>query len=98
MIFSRLRPWQKGLFGGLLFVLFIDIVQTIVLIVFDIVLGSRGMPHYCIMLTRQWECSLTDAIFSRLSFFVVFFLVFGLPIGAIGGLLGYLIDKVRIKT
>ncbi len=97
MRFSRLRPWQKGLFAGMLFTLFVDIIQTAVLIVFDLVLASKGLPHYCIMLTRQWECSLMDALFSRLGFFVTFFLVFGVPIMIIGAFIGYLIRRVSIK-
>ena len=96
--FSRLKLWQKGVFLGMLFTVFIDIVMTIVLIVFDIVLAARGLPHYCYMFTKTVECSLVDAMFSRLGFFLVFFLVFGIPISIIGGMLGYIISKIGIKT
>jgi len=95
--FSRLKLWQKGLISGLLFTLFIDIIYTIVLIVFDLVLQTKGLPHTCYVFTKTTQCSFPDALLSRLGFSVVFFLLFGPLLAAIGALLGYLISKVRIQ-
>jgi len=92
--FSRLSAWQKGAFSGFLFTVFIAFVYTLVVIVFDIFFETQGLPHYCYQVVKTVECSMVDAIFSRLGLFIVMILVFGLPITAVGGFIGYIFQKV----
>ena len=95
MRFSNLRPWQKGFLGGCLFTAVMGFIFTAVLIVFDVVLNSKGIPTSCYMVFNTAQCPLSDAIFSRLLFFVIFTVVFGVPIGVFAGLLGYFIEKIH---
>jgi hypothetical protein len=95
--FSRLKWWQKGTLSAFLFTIFIGLIYTIVLIVMDAIFSSKGLPVHCYALTKTIECNLTDAIFSKLGFFIIFELIFGIPISIIGGLIGYMIDKISIK-
>jgi len=90
--------WQKGLLSGFLFSLFLGIIFTLVLIVFDIVLKVRGLPeHICYMVTHTAPCTFSEALVSRIGFLIVFLVLVGLPLTGCGGLLGYLIDRVRLK-
>jgi len=98
MRFSRLKLWQKGVFSGFLFSVFLAIVYTLVLIAVDVILQVRGLPeHQCYMITKTVPCTFTDALLSRLGFLAVFVLVIGLPLAIIGGGVGYLLDRIRLK-
>jgi hypothetical protein len=94
--FSRLKYWQKGFVAGFLFCLFLGLIYTGVLIVFEVLFENKGIPHTCYLVTRSFACTFGEAIMSRFGFLVIFLLAIGLPVAGIGALLGYLIDKVRI--
>ena len=96
-LFSRLKWWQKGALSAFLFTLFIGLIYTVILIIMDAIFSSKGLPVHCYAFTKTIECNLIDAIFSKLGFLVVFELIFGVPISIIGGLIGYMIDKISIK-
>jgi hypothetical protein len=93
-----MRPyWQKGVFAGFLFALALGAVYTAILIVFEIVFESRGAPHVCYEVTKTTACTYGQAIASRLMFLPVFLVVIGIPIAGIAGLLGLLIDKIKLS-
>jgi hypothetical protein len=94
-MFSGMRPWQKAFIFGLMFIAFLGVIFTSVLIVADIMLDSKGLTNTCYMVTKTVDCSLGDAIASRLLFFMIFVMVIGIPFGILAGLLGYMFEKIR---
>jgi hypothetical protein len=95
--FARLNFWQKGFVGGFLFTFAVGLIYTGVLIVFEIILQGKGIPHSCYMVTKTVQCGFAEAISSRFGFLVIFLLVFGIPIACIGAMIGYMVDRIRIK-
>jgi len=95
--FSRLNSWQKGAVAGFLFTAFMALVFTLILIGANVYINSKGLPVSCYMLTHWKQCELTDALLSLIGFFAVFLLAFGIPISAVGGFLGWILGKVRIR-
>jgi len=96
-LFSRLRPWQKSAAFGFLFVVFISLVYTLVLVAMEFIFEARGLPHFCYLVFSTKECNMVDAIFSRLGFFMVMVLVFGIPVSVVTGLLGYIYERIVYK-
>lgn len=96
--FSRLNFWQKGLVAGFAFSLLLSIVYTGVLIYVEFMFESRGLPHTCYMILKTVPCTFTEAVAARLGFIAVFLVLIGIPVAAIGGLLGYIVDRIRIQA
>jgi hypothetical protein len=94
--FSRLAFWQKGFVAGFLFSTFLGVIYTGVLIVFEVLFETKGIPHTCNLITKNVACTFGEAIMSRFGFLIIFLLVIGLPIAGIGALIGYMVDKIRI--
>lgn len=91
-----MKHWQKGVLYGFLFILALSFVYTSILIYIDLRLESQGSPHMCFLLSESVFCSFSEAIETRIAFFFIVLLAFGLPISFLGGMLGYLFDKIKI--
>jgi len=95
--FKRLNWWQKGFIFGFLFTLLLSIIYTVILIFIDIKLANQGLPHYCFMFSETLQCSLEDAIFTRIGFLFVLMLIFGIPAGIFSAFIGFFIEKMALK-
>jgi len=93
----RMKYWQKGVFFALIFVFILGLIYSLIFMAIDLGLESKNLPHLCYGLKEVTVCTFGNAIVTKIGFLFVFFLVFGVPLAIIGGLLGYIFDKIRIS-
>lgn len=95
-MFGRLVTWQKGALSGFLFAVIVGLLYTVVLVIIDLVLYNKGLALTCFMI-GSGSCGIGQAIISRLIFLVVFLAVFGIPLAAVGGFIGFAVDRFSLK-
>ncbi len=92
-----MKTWQRGSVYALIFSIIISVIYGIVLIAIDIILERRGLPHMCFMFTESIECTFSEAIQTRLKFTSLLIIIFAPIVTFFGGLIGYIIDRLRIE-
>jgi hypothetical protein len=93
---SRLNGWQKGILYGFIFVFFISLFFTVILIFYDYHLSKKGLPHMCFAFSENTFCSFEEAVFSRIKFMGLIIVSFGIIISFFGGIIGFIVDKIKI--
>ncbi len=89
-----MRGWQKGMIYAGLFVFFISLVNSVSLIIGDIMLEKKGLPHMCFIFTEGVRCTFQEAVETRIALMLMLMLVFGVPLMIVGGVIGYIIDRI----